>query len=138
MRTIAVSLLLLAGAQALSAPAPLPRHPRHDVKPGREHWEIDFSPLAKAGQVNLGIELLIHTADGNTRRLSVGQSGQVLIAPIIDAFARAFDKEDLVIDRETTRMTLKSMRGVRVRSVELRLRNIAPSFAPVVLPPGRR
>jgi hypothetical protein len=35
-------------------------------------------------------------------------------------------------------MTFKSYKGVRVTSVEMKLRNLDQSFAPVVLPPGRR
>src|SRR5262249_44788938 len=124
----------------LAAPAPLPRPPKEKpkTKPAREFWEVDFSPMATAGMVNLGIELHVRTSDGNGRRMSVGQGGQVLIAPIIDAFARSFDMADLVIDPGKTRMTIRSLKGVPVVSVEVMMRNLAPQFHPVVLPPDKR
>ncbi len=138
MIRIAALGLLLVGSAALAAPAPLPRPPKEKPKPAREFWEVDFSPMATAGIVNLGINLHVRTADGNGRQMSVGQGGQVLIAPIIDAFAGSFDKADLVIDPGKTRMTIKSLKGIPVHSVEVIMRNLDPRFHPVVLPPTKR
>src|SRR5262245_12782332 len=122
MRKWAVLVLLLAGAQAWAAPAPLPRPQRARPAPGCPDWEIDFTPLAAAGQVSLGFELTVKAADGETWRSSVGQSGRVLIRPIIEVFARHFSRHyttgGLVIDRDFTRMTFKSLSGARITSVE--------------------
>jgi hypothetical protein len=68
----------------------------------------------------------------------VGQGGAVLIAPIIDAFAGSFDKGDLEIDKGKTKMTIKSMKGVQVLSVDLVLRNLDQKYSPVVLPPTKK
>jgi hypothetical protein len=140
MIRITALCLLLVGSAALAAPAPLPRPPKAKPKPKqvREFWEVDFSPMATAGRVNLGIELHVRTADGNGRRMSVGQGGQVLIAPIIDAFASHFDGADLVIDPGKTRMTIKSLKGIPVHSVEVTMRNLDARFHPVVLSPTKR
>jgi hypothetical protein len=135
MRQLAVLLLLLVGTPVFSAPAPVFK-PR--PKPPRPFWEIDFSPLAKAGTVNLSLFLSIRTVDGQTRQASVGQSGRALVAPIIDAFAGSFQKGDLVIDPGKTRMTIKAMQGQPIASVELVLKNLDQKFSPLVLPPGKK
>ena len=70
MRRIALLLPLLAGPPVLGAPAPLPRP---NPRPTRLHWEIDFSPLAKAGMVNLSITLSIGAPAG-FRRMQVSHT----------------------------------------------------------------
>src|SRR5262249_44578871 len=113
------------------------RPPKPKPMPVREHWEIDFSPMASAGMVNLGINLTIRTADGGAHNLSVGQGGQVPIAPILDALAGGFQKEDLGIDPPKTPVAFRSMRGIPVISIEMSLRNLEQRYAPVVLAPSR-
>jgi len=138
MRQTAILLLLLVGSPGLCAPAPFPKKPKPKAMPARPFWEIDFSPLAKAGQVNLSIFITLRTSDGRTQQLSVGQGGAVLVAPIIDAFSRSFQEGDLVINPGKTRMTFKSMKGNQILSVDLVLKNLDQKFCPVVLPPARK
>jgi hypothetical protein len=138
MRATAILFLLLVGAQASSAPAPLPKPPKPKPAVVRPFWEVDFSPLASAGKVNLSIRIVVRTADGTVRQMSVGQSGQVLVAPIIDAFAGSFQSTDLVINPRKTRMTMKSLNGSPVTSVELTLENLDRKYTPLVLPAGKK
>lgn len=136
MRTLSLVLVVLVGSEALSAPVPFPKQPKARPQPVRAFWEVDFSPLAKAGRVNLSIILSFRLVDGTTANMSVGQQGQVLIAPIIDAFARSFHKGDLEINPDKTKMTVKSLKGVAIHSVEIRLKNLDNKFSPVLGPPN--
>ncbi len=136
MRTLSLVLLVLVGSEALSAPVPFPKQRKARPQPVRAFWEVDFSPLAKAGRVNLSIILSFRLVDGTTANMSVGQGGQVLIAPIIDAFAGSFHKGDLEINPDKTKMTVKSLKGVAIHSVEIRLKNLDNKFSPVLGPPN--
>jgi hypothetical protein len=138
MRTLSIVLLLLASSEALSAPAPFPKRPKPRPQPMRAFWEFDLSPLAKAGRVNFSVTLSFRLVDGTTTSVGVSQNGQVAIAPIIDAFGFSFHKGDMEINTDKTKMTLKSLKGLAIQSVEMELKNLDNRFSPVLLPPTRK
>jgi hypothetical protein len=135
MRTLSVVLLLLAGSEVLSAPAPFPKQPKAKPQSGKTFWEVDFSPLEKAGRVSFSVTLSFRLADGTTASFGVGQGGPVSIPPIIATFEPSFQKGDLEINSAKTKMTIKSLKGVAIRSVEMRLKNLDKKFYPILLAP---
>jgi hypothetical protein len=134
MRRIALLLLLFAGPPLLAAPAPFPK-PRAKPRVVREFWEVDFSPLAKAGMVNLRLQVSV-SAPGYGQGTSVGQVGQVLVAPIVEAFHRSFP--EAVINADKTKLTFKSLKGRPVTSVRVTLTGLDKKFSPVALPPTKK
>jgi hypothetical protein len=137
MRRAATFLLVLGCTALAAAPAPfLPSRPK--PKPANPYWEVDFSPLAMAGNVNVGLILKVRTGAGENA-LSVSQSGRVNVPAIVGAFSRSyFQKGDLVDDPAQMRMTIKAHKGQPVTGVEVTMRGLAPNFAPVVYRPGER
>jgi hypothetical protein len=137
MRTIAQLLvLLLAVSPSLAAPAPLPKA-KPKPKVVREFWEIDFSPLAKAGMVNLQIQLSV-LGVGEKRVMSVGQVGQVHVGAIVDAFKGHFQRGEVVVAAKKTKLILKSLSGRSVTGVQVVLGGLDKKFSPVALPPTKK
>jgi hypothetical protein len=128
---LSMVILVLAGSEALSAPAPFPKK--------RKSWTIDFSPLTKAGKINYTMNLSLELMDGTTGFASVGQGGGGADIPsLIDGLTTGFRKGDLNFSSDKMKMTINSMNGVPIRSIKMELRNLEKKLSPVLLPPTRK
>ena len=138
MRTLAVLLLVLGVPALPAAPLPFPKATPEPKSMTNPHWEIDFTPLSKAGNVRISLRIIIRTASGESN-LSVSQSGRVSVGALINVLSRSsFQKDDLVVDPAKTRMAVKAFGGKPVTGIEVAMTGLAQEFAPVVHPPGER
>jgi hypothetical protein len=154
-------------AAAHGAAAPLPK-PKRPPVPTSGSWEIDFSPLTKAGKVALEMKIVLTTGkgdsltyyssqrwDGNRAAngslfigdedkrhgiIVAGADRMVPLATFLEELKGSMGRigGEFAVIPRTTRLMVKSSQGRPVTSITVTLKGLDKKFTPIVLPPAKK